>query len=522
MNNVYSFRVNRIILAESGSYHDMYAMPYRPLIDEKIENILSDEYHRSHKFVPENIAKRCPSILQPSVEYGTKVPIYVPNGFGTRRYSYIMFCELTAPMGNKVNMIATGMTNYADCSLQTRRLADDTLFYLNNVITTKVTRSRRGYESTRIIKADQVLSNAYQHHDRLMDRPYPGMGRDGAYNTICMRPTDLFTLSSALDTLNAYGGSDETYVHQSMADNSIQLSDRTNSIPSEYVSRTLNVAAKAVDHQKRSGGYGYPDDDDVGIDMSPYDEPGVRFGESRGDIMVGMLYETDRAENDLIETLNHISDGIQSEGSFSLKELRELDPHCTDDNVMIIHNNDNMERSVTDYASYTSPWGERSTEELIARMVTTSLPAIMIRSKMAVITFDITNMNTLGTPLVNWDTKRNKRPGDPEDDCPLAPMDYADLSSEEILDRLRFIENFLIDELWPCITKNNVIDCTLHVRADFIKDTKVDVQIERNPFYTKVAPTFMDNLMSPIITPDRQGYHNMSTSFRSLVDDIRL
>src|SRR5690606_33190833 len=107
----YQIVVTELLMLETGTYNDMYARPYQSHTNDAKLNILAEATRGGQALQPSSLSGVAGLFLQPSAEVDRSSPIITPNGYGSKRFRFLMKVEYTNAMGLRHTLAYSGYTD---------------------------------------------------------------------------------------------------------------------------------------------------------------------------------------------------------------------------------------------------------------------------------------------------------------------------------------------------------------------------------------------------------------------------
>lgn len=476
-------RVLQLILIETGSYQ---TMGYRPLsgigMRGNAVNALRSQTQDGKVITASAIAGVAGQILRPTTD--TRGEVFIENGWNNERMSFMMAVEVDVDPTTGCNTIQyiSGYTDRVGVvnGLHGQSLDPQMRMFFNNAIEVRgvLMRGPNGnYIQHRVIDNNQVLRGSSGNNFATVNK--------GQHS---LRPMDLF-LSAAL----APGVNDTRpgFVQP------IKMSKRHNTTASRFLERSVNALHSS------------------NLDNTGYGDPITALKKAAGDVS-----EAEVETNEVFALFGQRT-SLLDMGSISIGELTAFDPNAVAHGVLTVVMRPSHEQQLQNvpitqqlrndpsalakgYMSTGSSerWTGRSTEVLVATMLSNSVMATMSDLMMTKVAFTATNMTIDGAWEINiggvkWLTKN------------IDTQPYIQL----------FI-NRLKTEILREITNNNVIGMMVSCVIDMFYDSRIVVQVEGGHPTPFVNPTFSDGLNSPMIGDGLRAVNDLSEDIIAIVDNL--
>jgi hypothetical protein len=458
-------KVRRILFRESGSYNDMAIRPYIADFDQRKVDHLSSATDGGRLLLPKNLSGLAVGMLRPSSENQGVAPI--ANGWDTRRFMFMMECELHAS-GRQVNsMVISGYTDQVGAgNLMGSKVSldPDMRMYFNSKFHVRqlLEYGARGNQwGGKVHDSYQIVTRSQRGDLR----------RGGQVSTMTMRPEDIISRGSVSADFRDLAGSDNYLdTRGSLQRDGLRLSKRSNTQSSSYLSRTLGALRDATD--------------DDGIE----DNPAARLNQARSQVKEFSI------SNDPIFEEMQKDTSIMEDGYITWGELCDMNHDI--DKIADVWFSD---RNTPSHARGDSEkWTGSDNETIGATIISNTIPAFLAEAMYTEIDFTITN-DTIGSQLLTRVTKLT----------PYLPETDIDANYNHLISRIEF-------ELFPEIQFGEQMALSVRVQSSLYGETRVTIQYDNYPEAVFVYPTFCDSVSSPIITNDMSFMNNLSNNILEL------
>lgn len=468
LNQSSTLRVVAMRIQEMGTYNDQYLRPYTTDVSQatmnKVVNLASEAKDRGEQITTLGLAAVNDGrpLVTPSTQPEGLATI--ANGWRERRFRFLMTVDQDFGIGGMNRFYFTGYSTHADHGYN-GALDMDMQFYINSAIRTRFLEAVTPMAG--LVKQENAVSN---RHVIANNNWEGGMSPNQLY---MLRPEDVYTTIHLGNTVR--GGTDVYNDTRIQAQRTASMSDVNNNLAHNYAAKIINTYVAASSAQPTYAN----DSQNVITDAQK------------------LCYST--VDNPLIVALSRVRDHGFISNSFTLKDLCRIDPNAYNQIQF-------FPLSPNDYGSLhssgmTSDWHGQDGATMAAIKICQSVPALMGAMMLQNIAFTSTNstMDAMFTTKVSFADSMNKM------DIPQRCQGFV----------TRFEQEILRD-----ITVNNNISYYLEVRADAFGETWVKISFNNGAMYEYVVPSFCDNLISPIITPNNQHAMQLSSDFGSLLSDI--
>lgn len=468
-DKISSINVIKLILQKSGTYNDQWVRPYTTNgITAMVLNSVVDRFSTSVGRV--SVAASEISDISGEIVRPSAVPekhAIITNGWSTQRIRFLLVVQASYITGGNMQYFISGYTDFYGLS-NSNYIAPDMVFYVNSITTARERSIPTAYgNKTIMMPTDSVHVHTSQDWNALSQ---PG-------NMHLMRPMDVYNTMGVAATMQGQLFDKGSYDARNIVQGNAKLSQRTNSLPSNYASRVIGAKLGALS----SAGYSAD-------------------SESVYNTSAGNVRENDGYTNPFLRAIAGVV-GTQTTGStFTFGNLVELDP-----NTHNVTNFAALDGSVQVHQAGmgTADWGAADVSTVAASVLAHSVPALMSRVGLTRLAFDSTN-HTVGGMMHTIITSAN-----------ALGSDGSDIPKRSEVFRQCFEIEVLRD-----ITYNNQESYRVAMVVDLLGETWIKVQVGHQPMYEYVAPSFCDGLFTPVLTSNKQLVKTVSSDFDSMVDKI--
>lgn len=460
--------IRKLMFQETGIFRDIYSRPLELAMndgaDEKIRNRLA-KAHRDGRLSAAAFKGVGSRILTPSINVHGRDLVHVPNGWDEPRCRFSMEVEITNRVGGEETMFVQGFTDHLGLS-GSGNLDPDMKLYINGFI--RVGYGHRdtafGREEVPLIKEmAQVISGKLVY--------------DRDFDTHAIRPVDMY--SRIQTQFYDMGSSEPLRDTRSMVSSpgTALFARRNHVLPGEYLASTLQSFRAAADM--------------VDFGVGAQDTIGYAQQDLNADI------ETMR-DNPFIRRIS-AEQGLIESVEFTIRDLLNIDPNAGRERRISGSSLTLDARAELATIENCSRWDDRTLQAQWAVQISNGIAAIMMKRYHRMLSFTATNKSTGNVVVAVQDT------------IPLAdgmPLSFIDRMIEDI-------EDLLFD-----LCGNNEILFDVTVDANLYDQTRIDLQIERDPFELFYVPSFADSLMNSMYTRDLESVENIVNDFQSIIRDL--
>lgn len=460
-------KVVRVLFTPTGSHNTQYQQPYNLTgnLDNQMLDSIRQATNEGSNVTAGSLAPYAGSILRPSADVTWDASI--TGGWEQPRLRFMIEVEIQSQSG-MVKQYLSGYTDYQGYHKNGSNVSFDPNMQLvvNRVMSLNI--GQQG--GIRLAGSDRLLVGDYT----------PTFGDFGSQQiTVGLRPEDVFSIMQ----IAGPGSYAEPVIdcRTVFAANVPKFSTIANDLPNQYLSRVLRGAMPTHN-------------------MSAQDSMISPYGDTL-DRSIGHYAEQSVNQNRVMHQIIQ-NGGFQEGGSFSYKCLMEIGSNAgnLDDRVNLIEpagiGGYEMGLHVT---GQTANWNAATNEAIIAKVITSQVPALMSDHFLTKIAFSATNrtlnrefaVDIQGAPS-SW----------------LPQPDMVKFSIQSFINRL-------IYEVLVGISINNLIDYNIRVIVDMYGETHIFTSIMGAPEVHFCAPSFADSLTTPLLAQNlnyAMGYaHDMES-----------
>lgn len=490
-----SFVVTELYLFESGRYNDRFfrSLKFGVINDDTIDT-LADDILRTNGtgFSSDAIARSSSPVITLDDEVDRRRDaVEIARGFDNKRFCFIMKIVEEAPSihSDDITYLVTGYTDRVDCSRMTRSLPEDMEFYVNSFLETS---------SERATNNNQLLG-------------YGNYASTGS-RLFMLRPQDVISKFSFTKNDGLQDGIRRSYRSDQVNDRLITTNSRHNTVPSNYLSRSLTGL-----HKNRMEVLG----EDLIREREDDNPAGALLGRSRRNTGISrgaeiedelervrtVVSETQADEYQFLRSLRRAArdSGGSRAGVFTFRQLRRLVPDI--ETVATVSLTKETGRTRTGLLDVDlsrvgdmdgEQWGSSgSTEEIIATNVANALTAvcmgtfILIVDIMFALRYDEYEQRMVWDYEIAYDDRGHTEAG---------ALLFADNVSDDMQEVLisRFAK-VMIDDVLNAYRRFGT-EILIGVRYNMNREIFISVAIDTDEPYELCTPVFCDSLTTPTVT----------------------
>lgn len=473
-----SFLVSRCIMKETTRYDDVYARPYTSHFDGDIAMRLMEATNRGNDISIASLADVAGTFLRPQSTPTSGVMI--ENGFGEKRLSFMLEVKSVDDYGSNVGSryIITGYSDHLGAIHRNGdALIDPQLkLYINNVFIIRDAIASNAYSNQNVVStmvgADHVFHSSV-YGDYMQQTP----------PMYLQRPEDVFgklqySNDTQVDYLSGYSTLEDG---RNRVDNT-KSTRRRHEVPSAWLADSIRSYISST-----NDGHVYGEETDGNV-----------FGNARNKIR-----NTTTSKNQFILQLS-LKSNFQETGYVTYSELCSILPNL-DQTADVLFSSPVIAQNEYQIGQGES-WRTVSEETIASSIIKQSVPAIMSDCLITNIIFTATNDTIGGEHVVTVSHVESFTHG---------------------LDMSRYVQHFidrLKTEILTTISRHGHTSYNIQCTMNMLYDSHIHISINGSPLTYFAAPSFCDNLYSPIVTYDSQSVENMAhdveTMLHSMTGDL--
>lgn len=478
-----SYTVTRFSLFESGRWHDRHLRPLAlNSVTQQVVDAMADTVGVDGKINPRAIADMSNSVLTLQSQIDPlKDRIDIANGWNEKRLSFMLELRVESDFSAASYLYVTGYTDRMDVAYQSNTIADDTEFFINSMFEMGSGETIRIPRNYQIINAHAIADGGYDSDRVFMSRPLDVLNR------------------LSLDNSPRYSSyRDDT---SNVGFNTLNTSNRQNTISSQYLANTLNALTQAARYEDAGNAF-YQDDEQT--------EFFGRNRQQRGDMYAdaaGIVKEQSITSDVFLYDLKTQFD-YHRHGSFTFGQLRQLVPDI--DRVgevwLLRQNPTRTDRRVGDMDG--KEWGGSTDEAIAAAIIAQAFPTIGFYNL-------ITSIDVTFTNEQSRDGTIEYKPGE-------AVVFFTDrLSARQERDLIMAFGETCISDVLNGLTEGGHIDIYLNVSMNVQGDIFINIALNGGDVQEFNTATFCDSLTTPLITTNDRLIDKLAKGLRYIHDSIR-
>lgn len=443
-------------LQETGSFHDLYARPFRmgDLESDNLIDRIAERIHDSSGRITESAFHGISSrVLAPDMDVDPRRDrISIVGGFGERRARFSMEVEVETKFGSTDRYYFQGYTDHYGVG-SSGSVSDRMNFEINGFIRarTGLRETARGNETvTRVIEMAQIVNGAV-----VLDENCSTVTR--------LRPVDLFRDMFTRNIESGYTSGVVDTRTRIASPSDIMFTRRSDSMSDRY----LAAAIGTYHHIKEQDSFGYGDEQAL-TKTQQYLNSELRNME----------------DNVFLRALANVQ-GVRRTSHFTLRDLREIDDNIDRPDVLGVGRLSDRARMELATPDNCCDWKSPTIEAQWAVQIANAVSAILMENYHRRLVAEFTNM-THGAQIVN-----NIHDATPVvDGIPVERLDNV----------MRQISDFLYDLSYRSEEAFDVF-----IQANLYDQTLIELKINEQHMCRFWVPSFADSLMNMNFSrsPDR-------------------
>lgn len=468
-SNNFKVEVIAMYLNETGTYNDMVQRNYKAnLSHDSINDIVAQVARNNLTTSGTSMTGLASSVIDIDGRGGNQ--IYIPNGWGTKRFRFILQTRETSMKfpGVTYYTYLQGFSDFMDVSIQSSQINPDTNFFINSFlrIQENVVQTPNGPQLMhRVHSKGQLLNGTLVANQNVsgMTHFMRPMDMYGAVQTLADR--ELAT-ADVIDMRNcSIGGS-----------NSV-MNNYQNNTASHYLSRLLSPFTTSLKQAAHAPGYG-----------SVYD---VALGHATSQ-------EPTAYDNPMIFLIER-NFGRPGSPFFNLKELSSLDSQLGQ-KVIYTPTDVNFSNGLAT-RGMSADWNNALPETILATKLANCIPGVLWSNFIGMASFGLTNALGGGRVALAMEMVRPITKYSPPE---TAAAFYTEL--EEVIAR--------------DISYNNQIMFDVKVNVSILGDIQLQVSVNGGPMTLYVAPAFSSGTINPMYSHDTNSYNHFAQGMYSIASGL--
>lgn len=460
-------RITKLLIQETGRYNDMWRRNYQTTWDDQVQQVLDERLTGMREFTPAAVSGVASKFI--TVAAQPEKMVTIPQGWGERRFRFLMEVEMWDVMGIRTVEILSGFSDMFDISrghAAAMHINPDMVFNINSIMTImdRVTMSPTGRQVHRVVADNSHL---------LFNKETRGMA--SPYREDFMRPEDIFGLMSLSSVSKDI--SRDSYDARTVLSTRPVKSSRSNGIAANYMSKIMEGYNTAW----------------ISNQLSPGED--TIYGNAMGNVVEKV------AANDMfLNILRQVRQSMFAEGVFTLRNLETIDqaalnnPQITKFNIFA-----EAERSVSDTRQNSTTWHDSGVEHQMAAVLSQTVPALMMDLMLMGVEFRATNRALINSQDV------------------VNVSGHIGFSEElNMSQHVLVFEKRMEQEVMRDLSKNGQIDYDVFMFVDMLNEARIRISIYGRPYVEFCAPTFCDALYVPLLTQNRDKAVGIAGDFESM------
>lgn len=480
--------IKKLIIQQTGDYYPIVHRPINPIMEQSTIDAIAGRAVESTAQGADVTAGLLTGLVSrsfaPPAEHSGI--IHIPNGWGEPRLRFMMEVEYLLSVGQRGTYSFQGYTDHPGfhwSGVGQALFDEDMPWIINSYI--KSTERPHWTPDGRVTMQMVVSESAH-----VIDGAFHVENHETG-DVYRMRPQDIVTglitigrSNEASSTIFANGSplhNPYEPVHHSA--NTMRAgavpSARTNDMPTAYAASIINSVAQGYNN------------------MEIGQTPANALSSARA-----RVFERPLTENVFIHALA-LASGRPCPTSFSLRELKIIDANAEAGIDFIPLSVTDILQPHTVVGSDTCPWTSNTNESVLATVLASAVPSLMLQNYMTTIGFNCTNdtpdrrmqFNLVTTPMFlgNLDL-RNFIPG------------FASRLEHEVM----FDQSFGNEQTYA-----------VTFIGDIYGETRIGVVIDGGPVTWYATPSFADAKLVTVFTPNNQIYRNALSQFGQIIDQMK-
>lgn len=489
--NAERIHVISMLILDAGSYRDQVIRPYEMFLNQHDLSVLQDRVASvagtaaGGRMPAAQFAEITASTLQPQMTFERVVPI--DQGWRKDRQRFQLYLKVVDVLGHSKTYLISGYTNEIATSdglveggSATVRIDDNAEFVINAV--TEMAENIALSKIGAVMRVDSIQSQHVLSNNGPMgfsERPIQKIRPEDVCSHLVVQAA---TQSSRGRSIVAPGSNLST---------SAALSDRTNSISSNYIAKMVNGYAEGT----RATQFG--------------EEPSATMATTRS-----IVQDKSAHRNPFLSFLGKLH-ATGTSSVFTIRDLVSIDPECRTrikkfrigkticSGMEFAGNNDLASINPLD----TQDWTKVDQETRLATIVSHSVPALCFETMLSGISFGCHNYSP--NRQVEWATAGA-----------WSVMSQETGTSKDLSSNIEAFRARFMNEVMPMLTLNGTLAVGVRVHSLAMDETRVAISIEGGRQVAYVTPSFADALLVPVLTNNIERPTEIANGFETLLESV--
>lgn len=464
-------KINQLIMVETGTYNPQFRRGYSTNVTGQTLDAINNRIDGVSSFTPGLFSGIAGHIVRPNAAPESPNEINIPNGWGGRRFRFMMDVEHHPITGGVQREILTGFTEHNDGVIRSTEAVDPRfMFYVSSTMTV---------ESRAVATplGRQSMNSVLETSQILVDNNW-GIRTDD--HVTRMRPTDVYSI-----------------IQRSHLDPSTGVVDTRTALSNQGVkSRRSNNLATAY----------------TATLMDSYKNSWVetnQFGQSETNVLNSSRsrsLERTLGEDAFLQAISFIRN-MPAGNMFTFGELMQLDPNVANPDVKRILFMGQAQLANTHMAGQSEGWQGADLCTSSANILSQNVIALMADLALTKCTFTATNrqfgLNVMaGVPTT------------------LTILNLRGLINGDLSQHGAALESRIRSEVLPDLSYNDTVDYYLEMTVDMFGDTTIRLSMSGGPMCDYVVPSFCDALLTPVMTGNQHQATQLAVDFSTIFSHI--
>lgn len=463
-------KITKMLMLEVGTYNDPYQRAYQSHVDGQSLQQLQEATNYGKNLTAGALGAVGADIMRISAT--TTGEVNIVNGFDQPRLCVMMEVEFPGTGGLTIVEWLLGYTNHVGISQMfgnSNTAFDPNMqIYFNNVVRGRRASTGRAFgrqSTTHMGGAYQLINGDYKPQiTSLHQAPH------------LMRPQDVFTSISMHGTRSLLGNEDVLDTRATFGPERVAVSDRRNTIPGQYLSRTLETWKANM----------------VADDTDPA---------SLHSQMAASVAEPTVSRLRALAQLA-VSTELRQGGCVTWRELCDADDlGGLEDRTVAILAQSSHNRAKLSVRGNTEYWNGNGMTTLIASQFVQAVPGIMMNLMLTEVDFSITNMTLDGSWQIMLQNVQSFNDGDN-------------------LDQVQAFQWKLANELMPGLSRGGALPIEIHASFNVAGQTFIEVSIDGEPLVPFMTPSFCDGLYAAVRAPDTNTLERFADQISRIMTNL--
>lgn len=455
MDQIKNFRINKLLIQETGTYNDQWRHPYDTNLQGSTMNMMQERLAGVTDYQAPLFAGIANQFIKPAATPEKRIDI--ANGWGEKRMRFMMEVEIEMFMGARLKEVILGWTSHMGVNLS-GAIDPQMEFFVNSTLHIRETLANTPM-------GRQTITSVVDNSHLLVDPAWSGVFTPEVDRRL--RPEDVFSTMSRTH-LNGLGN---VYDGRSVSSNTAVKSKRTNGSAANYMADILRSYTQASNLADMGAG-----EQEILMKARGFSQENVASGDYFLAAVAGIR-------------------GMGVSNVFQFRDLEALDNNVSHNTRVSVLGP--TSKVTVHHTGQTEDWATTTLETTAATVLSQSVPALMMEVALTRCVFRSTN-DTINSQMET------------------VFMDVQGFSNNDLSQSVAHFRNNLEQTIMADLTYNNQMAYALEMSVDLLGETWIKISLNGGPFIDYNTPSFCDALIVPVLTINDQAAMTLASDFEQL------